>query len=329
MPEAGWREVARMRGATVLLVGFLIARYILPAAYPLVLALFLALAIEPLVRLLERRGLPRSGAAIFGLAAVGLTLFLGGFLCLRAMAGEALVVARRLPGLAATITGRLAGVWPQHLFGPPPAVPQRFLEQLTTGAGRAAAVLPDIALGAIVATVGAYLLARELPGLTQRAQSELPDLLPQGAARLFGIAWTAAVRYLRAQLLLALLTGSVTAVCLWLVGAPYPLLAAGFVAILDIAPALGPATVLGPWAIGAALLGHPSLAIRLALVLVATAVVRPTVEPRFVGGQVGLHPLAALASMYMGMRLFGAAGIAIGPVLAATAWAAYQGEASP
>lgn len=321
--------LARARGAVVLLVGYLCARYLLPAVYPLVAALFLALAIDPAVRWLERQGLPSSIAAMAGLIGAGGLLALATAVCLRAIAGEALLIGRRLPAVAGELSRRLAGVWPSRLLGAPPAVPQRFFEQVTAGVGHAASLVPDLALGAIVATVGAYLLARDLPQIRRRAAGELPALLPSGAERLLGVAWRAATNYLRAQVLLALLTATVTAVGLALVGAPYALLAAALVGILDVAPALGPATVLGPWAIGAALLGDSSLALRLGLVLAVASVVRPSVEPRLVGGQVGLHPIAALASMYMGLNLFGAAGIAIGPVLAATAWAAYQGEAQP
>jgi len=37
---------------------------------------------------------------------------------------------------------------------------------------------------------------------------------------------------------------------------------------------------------------------------------------------VGLHPLAALAAMYVGVRLFGPLGVAFGPILVAAAWTA-------
>jgi predicted PurR-regulated permease PerM len=156
---------------------------------------------------------------------------------------------------------------------------------------------------------------------------ELPALLSRDSLRIGSVAFRATVRYLRAQAMLASVTTLVTGLGLLLVGAPYALLAAVTVGVLDIAPALGPATVLGPWAAGAALLGQYGLALRVALVLVVAATVRPAIEPRLVGGQMGLHPLAALVTMYLGVHLFGAVGLAVGPVLAATAWAAYRGEA--
>ena len=39
-------------------------------------------------------------------------------------------------------------------------------------------------------------------------------------------------------------------------------------------------------------------------------------EPRIVSGQIGLHPLVTLFSMYAGLRLMGVVGMIIGPITA-------------
>jgi predicted PurR-regulated permease PerM len=319
--------VPQARGLLVLVLGYLLARFLLPHVYPLLLAMALAFSVEPMIRLLAARGMPRPVAAVLALGGLGTALFVTLALVVRAALQEALHMAAGLPGVAHSLSQRLAQVWPERLLGPPPALPVHFLSQVTAGAGRIALQLPDTALAIVVAAVGAYLVARELPDLRVRLRKELPMLMPQRSLQIGRVAFDATLRYLKAQLLLASVTTCITGLGLLLVGAPYALLAAVAVGILDIAPALGPATVLGPWAAGAALLGSYGLAIRIALVLLVAAVVRPTLEPRLVGGQIGLHPLAALATMYIGVHLFGAVGLAVGPVLAATAWAAYHGEA--
>lgn len=317
----------QLRGLLVLLLGYLLARYALPSLYPVAVAVALALSVEPFVALLTRRGMPRPAAAIVALGGLGTALLLALGLLVRATLEEALRIAAQLPAAARHLSDRLAAVWPERLLGPPPSLPVHLFGQITAGAGRIVLQLPDLALATVVAGVGAYLVARELPALRGRMSGELPALLPKESLQLGRVAFRATVRYLRAQFLLASVTTLVTGVGLLLVGAPYALLAALAVGILDIAPALGPATVLAPWAVGAALLGDYGLALRLVVVLVVAATVRPTIEPRLVGGQVGLHPLAALVTMYIGVHLFGAVGLAVGPVLAATAWAAYLGEA--
>jgi len=317
--------MAITRGLLVLAGGYVALRYALPLMYPLLLALGLAALVEPLVRRLAALGAPRSLAALLALGSLGTLLLLGLVGVVRALAREAWHLSRLLPGAATAFSLRLAAIWPQALLGPAPKISSGLIGSFSQGAFHAAAQLPDIALAAVVAAVGAYLLARDLPMLRERLRGELPAL-GGSSGRLGRVAWRATVNYLRAQLLLASVTTSVTALGLWLVQAPYALLAALAVGLLDVAPALGPATVLLPWALLAAVGGDLGLALRLGGVLAVASVVRPALEPRLVGGRVGLHPLVALGSMYIGLRLFGVVGLAAGPVLAATAWAAYLGE---
>jgi predicted PurR-regulated permease PerM len=57
--------------------------------------------------------------------------------------------------------------------------------------------------------------------------------------------------------------------------------------------------------------------------------VRQIAEPRIVGESIGLHPLPALASMYIGFRLFGAIGLVAGPcaaVIGRAIWQEYRRE---
>jgi len=315
------------RGLLVLGLGFLALRYALPVSYPLLLALALAAIVEPLVAVLAARGLPRSLAALAALGTLGSVLLVATFWLLRAAVLETWRLSALLPAALGSLSRHLAAVWPGAILGPPPRLSADLLGSFSRGAFHAAAQLPDIALAALVAVVGAYLLARDLPQLRLGLRARLPQAL--GApSRLGRVAWRATVSYLRVQLLLASVTASATALGLALVGAPYALLAALLVGLLDVAPGLGPATVLGPWALLAALFGDVGLGLRIGAVLLATSILRPALEPRLVGGRVGLHPLVALGSMYVGLRLFGIVGLAGGPVLVATAWAAYLGEAS-
>ena len=318
--------MALWRGLLVLLVGYLVLRFALPVAYPLLLALLLAAVVEPLVRRLTARGLPRSVSALASLATLGTLILLATFWLLRTAVLEAWRLSALLPTAIAAGSRQLSAIWPTAVLGPPPKISADLLGSFSAGAFHAAAQLPDIALATLVSVVGAYLLARDLPELRLGLKRQLPAL-SGSSGRLGRVAWRATVNYLRVQLVLASVTAAVTVLGLTLVGAPYALLAALLVGLLDVAPGLGPGTVLGPWALLAALFGQVGLGIRLAAVLVLTSLVRPMLEPRLVGGRVGLHPLVALGSMYVGLRLFGVIGFAAGPVLVATAWAAYLGEA--
>ena len=97
--------------------------------------------------------------------------------------------------------------------------------------------------------------------------------------------------------------------------APAPA-AAALVALVDAIPIFGTGTVLLPWAAISSLSGSHSLALGLVLLYGVITVVRNVLEPRLVGGTLGLHPLAALAAMYVGFQAFGVLGMILAPILA-------------
>lgn len=81
------------------------------------------------------------------------------------------------------------------------------------------------------------------------------------------------------------------------------------IAFMDILPILGVGTVLIPWSIGCLLTGRVMLGVSLLVLYLIIAVIRNIIEPKFVGTNLGLHPLATLVSMIVGVRLFGAIGM--------------------
>ena len=81
------------------------------------------------------------------------------------------------------------------------------------------------------------------------------------------------------------------------------------IALLDILPVLGVGTVLLPWSLSSIITGNVLLGVELLILYVIIAVIRNIIEPKFVGTSLGLHPLATLFSMIIGLRLFGALGM--------------------
>lgn len=81
------------------------------------------------------------------------------------------------------------------------------------------------------------------------------------------------------------------------------------IALMDILPVLGVGTALIPWALSSLITGKYALGIGLLVLYIIISIVRNIVEPKFVGTSLNLHPLATLASMIVGLRLFGAIGM--------------------
>ena len=81
------------------------------------------------------------------------------------------------------------------------------------------------------------------------------------------------------------------------------------ISFLDILPVLGVGTVLIPWGISSFIIGKFLLGFEILVIYLLITVIRNIVEPRLVGTNLGLHPLATLISMITGLRLFSFVGM--------------------
>ena len=64
-----------------------------------------------------------------------------------------------------------------------------------------------------------------------------------------------------------------------------------------------------PWAVLTLLQGKLKLGLGLLVVYAAITIIRNIIEPKIVGGRLGLHPVVTLASMFLGAQLFGVIGL--------------------
>ncbi|MBQ2889232.1 MAG: AI-2E family transporter, partial [Clostridia bacterium] len=85
-------------------------------------------------------------------------------------------------------------------------------------------------------------------------------------------------------------------------------------ALVDAVPVFGTGAILIPMAIFNFLAEKTSLAWGI-LILYGTALLaRQLCEPKIVGKKLGIHPLATIFSIYVGMKLFGVLGLVLAPI---------------
>jgi sporulation integral membrane protein YtvI len=149
--------------------------------------------------------------------------------------------------------------------------------------------------------------------LMRIAPAPLGDRLPSMGRRLRRMGR----QYLRACLLLGLLTFLQAFIGLAVLGVPYAFLLALLIAAVDFLPLLGTGVILIPWGIISLLLGQVKLGIGLLILYGVTTLIRQVLEPKLIGDGLGLHPLVSLLAMYAGLRLFGVGGMILAPLVAA------------
>ncbi len=121
-------------------------------------------------------------------------------------------------------------------------------------------------------------------------------------------------KYLHAYGLLFLITFGELLLAFLVLGIDYSFLLALLISIVDILPVLGTGTVLIPWALVMIFSGNYTLGTGLLIAYAVITVVRQVIEPKIIGKFIGISPLAALASMYIGLELMGIVGIFTFPI---------------
>jgi predicted PurR-regulated permease PerM len=174
-----------------------------------------------------------------------------------------------------------------------------------------------------VLVLGIYLLAS-----APRTRAWLLARLPAGrraevegvateARRLFG-------RYIRGQLLLGLIIGTVSGVAYVALGVPYAVFLAVLAGALELVPIVGP-IVAGAVAAIVALTQPFPLVI---WVIVAATLIQQLenhiLVPRISGGAVGLHPLAALLAVLVGAEIGGIVGAIFAVPITGFVWSVWR-----
>lgn len=123
----------------------------------------------------------------------------------------------------------------------------------------------------------------------------------------------ALVKWFKAQLILMAFTFAQLAISFTILDIPYGILLALVVALIDALPVFGTGTVLIPWAVISLIGGETVLAMGLAITYGIVSLIRSIIEPRLVGDQFGISPIATLVAMYIGYCTFGVMGMIFFP----------------
>lgn len=320
---------------------FLFIRYLLPLFLPFLLGGLLALAAEPLVRFLHHKiHLPRTAAAGIGISMsfsfLALTLMLLGAAALRQLrqlssalpqleeatraglnelSAWLMALAQRAPGTLRDLLSRQV----TDFFSSGSALLGRVTTYLLSLASGLLGRIPNSFLGIGAGIISSFMISAKLPLLTQALAVRIPPkTLAAGKSLLLQMKRTVG-RWVKAQAKLSAINFLLISGGFWILQISHPLLWGFLTALVDAFPILGTGTVLIPWSLISFLQGYRFRAFGLLGVYVAAALNRSILEPRLVGHQLGLDPLATLIALYAGYQLWGLAGMLLAPMLAAAA----------
>ena len=122
-------------------------------------------------------------------------------------------------------------------------------------------------------------------------------------------------KFLKAYLILYVITFFVMLAGLLLIGVRFAFVMALIIATVDILPILGSGTVLIPWSIISLFSKDYSMAIKLVVLYLVITFIHQMLQPKLIGATAGIHPLASLLAIFTGYAVMGIFGMFLFPVL--------------
>lgn len=176
------------------------------------------------------------------------------------------------------------------------------------------ASIPKLAVFATVTLLSSYFISSDRRNIRDFVYRQFPVGFKKGFIGIKGETFSAIARYFKAQLILVCITFIQTTLGLIIIRADYAVLMGLAAAIADTIPLLGTSLIMFPWIALNIVTGNMQMALGICAVYLFGVIIRQIIEPKIVATQTGLHPLATLVSMYLGMMLMGFPGIFIGPI---------------
>lgn len=325
--------MATVRKTLLWLVVLALAVFIIPYAIPFILALLTAIFLEPIVKALIRT------LNTSRLVAVTLTFImffavfgLGGYRLGSILIVQSIELSEKLPAFSARVMAFLEHYmwkWEAYAVTLPfttETTMQDIVAALKNSATNAATTITKVVLGgvatipgllivSIIYMVALFLISLDLPRLHRNFLNLFTPSAREKIELVMTQLFRATVGFLRAQVILSLLTYVLALIGLMILGVKYALLLSLLIVIVDILPILGTGSFLVPWAVYSFATGDSGLAIGLIILFAAITIIRRAIEPKILGSSLGISALAALVSLYIGFQLLGFIGLILGPAL--------------
>ncbi|MGI6702613.1 MAG: sporulation integral membrane protein YtvI [Clostridia bacterium] len=322
---------------TLFVIGIILASYLFITGLftyilPFIIAWIVALLINPAVDVLQKKAkLPR------GLISICFVLMFYALLTLLGIAGTTRLMVElsnildRLPQYAVALRAATEDMvsYGQNIYiNLPPETTElvkssivNLINSLTSvisvTIGRSMSLLtivPKTLLFVLVTIISSYMMSKDMYEIRGFLASQVPKTALDRIKSVYNDLLKALGGFIRAQLTIMGITFLITISGLYLIGVSYALTMAIVIGVVDALPIFGTGTVIIPWAVINIFMDNYPKAIALLILYGVILVTRQIIEPKIMGRNIGLHPLATLISLYLGMRIFGVMGILIGPL---------------
>jgi len=318
----------------IYLILLLLALYFLfTKGFTLVLAFLLAFLLEPAVAFVSTRlQVKRAYASIAVCSLFTLVILALGYLLVAIVLGEATALSRMMlsftkdlshgiDALVARYQSHFQSLSPAYQYNLQQATKslldslQSILKDFVSLSFNLAKSIPGLLIETLIVFIAMFLISLRLPGMKafllnffeREDHPRVEKVLSQLHHAIFG--------FIRAQIIISTIEFIFVFTGFVILGIKYPSASALFVTLVDILPVLGTGAVMLPMVIYQYLTGNIFLGTGLFVHYSLIVVFRRIIDPKIMADSIGISALAALASMYLGVKAAGFVGLFLGPAV--------------
>ena len=330
-----WLTKKTVTIAIVIAALILISLYILPVSIPLIIALITAIFLEPVVNFIHKRFKWHRKSAVTSVFILFLVIVSGLlYWIVTQLIGQIIQFSKMVPEYINT----LSVMWDEFqrfFFRSTEDMPVEVVSSFETElAGFMEGIrnwvltivnydtvsnlltgIPSFLVSFIVFLIALFLFMLDLPDLKIMLFNRLKDSTAEKVRFMFARLNKVIFGFLKAQFLVSCIIFIVSLISLAFITPEYALVMSVVIWLIDFIPILGSIIVLTPWFIYEFITGDIVQGTQLAVLALVLLIIRRTVEPKVMGTQIGLSPLATLIAMFIGLQLIGFLGFFIGPLI--------------
>ena len=314
---------------------------VFPYCWPFILAFLLSRLLAPPVRFcmnhMKRVKLPRGLITLFGMILLFGILGTGIFALANRMIRELVQLAQNVPSFVAWLSDTaMPGIRDlyQSYSDILPATVMIYVDEaississtaidfagalsaaVTGAAVNTAASVPTVLLSVVLTIMGTYYMTADKERIGAFFRRTFPESIRKHTGILKRNLVHSLFGQIKSQLLVSLIITVFLMLAFVLFKVRYGLLLGFLIGLADALPVIGAGLFLIPWCLFELIVGHYAMAAFFAIVYICVIIIRQIAEPRIVGHNLGLYPLATMIAMYVGFRLLGVLGLIGGPVL--------------
>lgn len=171
------------------------------------------------------------------------------------------------------------------------------------------ASIPYVIMVVLFTLLATYFFTKDIVVSKNKFLNRLPENRVNKLSNIYSETKHMLVNYFLSYMFIIGLTFIETLIVFFIFKIKYALMLSIICAIADILPILGIGTIYIPLAIIYFLMKNYIVAIGLLISYALVSIIRQIVEPKIVSSSLGLHPVAVLAALFIGLKAYGLLGM--------------------